>query len=107
MRLIQPIILSFLLIVTTQAFAEKMLVPPNGQVAECSQSYENADQPKTANTVLSAMTPVCLHMGGLRVMHKEILGGPNETTKILFTCIGDNPSSRIFSCLFSTSFEDL
>ena len=75
MKLIQNITVSFLLIVTTQASAEKMLVPPNAQAPECNQSYENAAQPKTATNVLSAMTPICLHRGGFRVMHKILTSG--------------------------------
>ena len=108
MMIIQHIFVSLLLIITTQSFAEKMLVPPNSQAPECNYSYNDAAQPKTADNVLSAMRPICIKRGGLRVMHKILTSeSSNEPTGIILNCIGDNPNMLLFHCSFSTSYENL
>lgn len=116
------ITLSILLLISVQAFAEKMLLAPaKGENPECFQSYELAKQPKRSNEIVGAMTHICKQKGGSRVTHKVLTssgtssqidlnytsGKANEFTAIILTCVGDNPNDRLFSCQFSTSFEDL
>lgn len=96
------------MLINTNALAQKLLLPPNGQLPQCDQAYLNATQPKTAINVLNSISGACHYAGGMRVMHRVLTSGnSNEPTGILFTCIGNDPSFVIFSCLFSASFEDL
>lgn len=103
-----PILFTFLLLIFQNAFASKVLSPPNSQPPQCEQAYESAAQPKTANNVFSSLSRSCHYAGGTRVMHKILTSEhTTEPTGVLFSCIGSDSSSIIFSCLFSTSFEDL
>ncbi len=113
----QTIILLFLLVITTEVFAEKlaplfaekMLAPPVARARpECHHSYENAPQPKTANHILASMTPICLNKGGLRIIHRILFFGySTEFSGLMLTCIGETPNYIIFNCLFPTSYEYL
>lgn len=108
MKLIQNLIILCFGLITAQVYAEKMLLPPNGQSPECNQSYEQASQPKGAENVLAATTAICLHRGGFRVLHKVLSpNNPKEPTGLILTCIGDNPNAIIFNCQFPFSYEDL
>lgn len=101
MKVISCITVLFLLIIGNNAFAENLLSPPSGQPVQCTQVYESAAQPKVWESVLSSMTQVCYYNGGLQATHK-IIG-----SYVILTCIGDNPDSKIFSCLFSASGQEL
>lgn len=96
------------ILISSNTFAQKLLDPPKGQPPQCDQAYGGSVQPKTANNVFNSMSGVCHYAGGMRILHKELTSGSSSETKgVLFTCIGDNSSFVIFSCLFSMSFGDL
>ncbi|VEB39321.1 Uncharacterised protein [Legionella sainthelensi] len=107
MNLIIRFTLISILFCSSKVFAEKMLAPPHPASApECYESYNQAAQPKTAASVLSSMNAVCQDRGGLRVLH-QVIGDSKQPSSVLLSCIGENPNIRIFSCQFSTSYDDL
>ena len=103
------IMMSLLMIITSQAFAETMLIYPNGQPSECIRSYEAASAPKTANSVLTAMTPICRERGGSRVIHQEITkDNSTELKGVSLKCIVETPTTYvIFNCPFTVGQETL
>ncbi len=82
------------------AAAEKLLASPRGPV-QCNQVYESTPQPKVLERVLSSMDRACHYSGGLQVMHEVF------SDYVIMTCIGDNPSSKIFSCLFPGTDQEI
>jgi hypothetical protein len=109
MRLFKNLIVSLLTVVNAQAFASQMLSYPVAQPPECNQSYENAQEPKTTDQVLSALKQICLERGGRRVIHKEITSGNStEPTDVILSCIGENPVDfTVFTCTYSSRNEGL
>ena len=79
--------------------AENLLFPPVAQPVQCNQVYESVSGPKTLDNVLSSMDRVCHNNGGLQVLHQEL------TTQVIMSCTGDNPSAKIFACLFSVTSQ--
>lgn len=99
-----------------------MLMPAQkGAPPECHRAYDIAKSPKRYNEILTAINQICTSKGGSYVSRKLFtLSGSsskipdnytselgNEFSAILFTCVGQMPTDRLFSCQFSTSFEDI
>lgn len=100
MKIIQIVIILLFLINPNLSFADKLLAPPTGPV-QCNQVYENTAQPKIFDNVLSSMNRACHYSGGLHVMHQTV------DTYVVMTCTGDNPTSKLFACLFLVSGQDI
>lgn len=109
MRCIFYGVLTFFLLLSFEAKAEKILLPPHAQPPECREIYEETEIPKTMDNLLAPMHFLCYQKEGLHVLHRVLPYGEeiDEPSGLLLTCIGENPEVVLFSCFYSTTYEDL
>lgn len=96
--------LSLLMLLSSQVFAEQYLSYPVAQAPECSQVYDNTPEPKTLSLLVSFMNQLCRQRGGERVTYRvHTSGNSSEPSDVIVSCIGENPVDHImFHCTYGS-----